>query len=114
MSAFDGNEYALFGQIADVSTADQVYVPVPFGGRAMRVKVAIDAAITVADATVTVKAAGTSVGTVLIESTGAAAGSVFEATLDGTEVPAGGTIEIETDGGSTTTAKAAAVVIIKR
>lgn len=114
MSAFDGNEYALSGQLADVSTADQVYVPVPFGGRAVRVKVAIDAAITVANAVVTVKYAGTSLGTVTVAFTGSAAGSVFEATLNGAEVPAGGAIEIETDGASTTTAKASAVVIIKR
>lgn len=116
MSAHDLTKVALSGVIDDVSTAGQIYIPVPreFDGTILQVVATLDAAITVADATLTVKNSdGTSIGTVTITQSGSAAGSTFTANLNGLCRP-NEAIEVETDGGSTTAVKCYVTVVVKR
>ena len=105
--------YFLHGSIVDLSTADELYLVVPQRGKLKNIKSIIQNAITVADAVLTVKVNGTSVGTITVTQAASAAGDVDDLDLD-TEVLPGDTIEIETDGGSTTATKTGIVVAIDR
>jgi len=119
MSSHNLIEVLLTGQIVDISSADQIYIPVPtgFDGDIIEIRTAIDAAITVADATITAKIGGTAVtgGAITVATSGSAAGDTDVAYPTGarTVVP-GDAIEIETDGGSTTTAKCNVTIVIRR
>lgn len=116
MSAHDLGKVALSGVIDDISTAGQIYVPVPkeFDGTILQVVATLDAAITVADAVLTVKNSdGTSIGTLTVPYTGSAAGDTVTANLNGLCRP-NQAIEVETDGGSTTAAKCYVTVVVKR
>lgn len=112
-------EFVLTGQIADISTADQIYIPVPegFEGDVVEIRTAIDGAISGADATITPKIGGTAMtnGAITVANSGSAAGDtdVSRPTAART-VAAGDAIEIETDGGSTGTAKCNIVIVIRR
>jgi len=112
------NDKPLQASIDDVSTADQAYVAPGFRGRIKRVYATIDGAITVADAVLTIKINGTSIGqTLTITQSGSAAGSVFELVVDPLETLANfdenDNIEIETDGGSTTARKLSITLILE-
>ena len=119
MSTHNLTQVVLTGQIVDVSTADQIYIPVPtgFDGEVVEIRTAIDAAITVADATITPNIGGTAMtnGAITIATSGSAAGTTDVSYPTGarTVVP-GDAIEIETDGGSTTTAKCNVTIVIQR
>lgn len=111
------NEYFLYGSIADISTADQIYIPVPDGGRVVAVYSAIETAITVADAILTPKINGTAItnGAVTVAFTGAAAGDVDSSfPTAANSVSTGEAVEIETDGGSTTASQVDICVVIRR
>lgn len=97
------SRFMVHGKISDISTAGQIYIPVPFAGTIKSVYTALNGAIATADATITVKTAGGTVGTITVANAGSAAGDVdsLTASLANTSVAAGGTIEIETDGSST-------------
>jgi hypothetical protein len=98
------NSYWLTAEISNVSTAGQVYVVIPDGGYVTNVWSALGGAITGADADLTVKVNGASVGTITIANSGSAAGDVDSLALvrSATNYTAGGSvIEIETDGAST-------------
>lgn len=112
------NDYFIHGRIADISTAGQVYLPCPDGGSVVQVMATLNNAITSADATLTVKTALGTLGTLTITQAGSAAGSTFSAdfspvTANGS-VPTGGYIEVETDGGSSTTCIAEIAVVVRR
>lgn len=94
----------LFGRFADLSTAEEVAFVVPSACQLLFIRVAIIAAITVADATVTVKNLADDVlATVVVPFTGAAAGdTVLTEVVVDTPLAAGDIITVETDGGSTT------------
>jgi len=119
MSTFNLNNVFLNAQIPDVSTADQVYIPITdeTAGEVVEIRTAIDAAISGADADITPKIGGTAMtnGLITIAQSGSAAGDtdVSRPTAART-VAAGDTIEIETDGASTGTAKLAVTIVIKR
>lgn len=89
--------------IADVSTAEVVYIPIPHGGSVAKVTTVLEGAITIADATVTVKnAAGSSMGTITVAYTGSAAGDVDTlAPTTNNTVADDSFITVETNGGST-------------
>lgn len=90
------------GKITDVSTAEVIAFPIAKGFTLTEVQTCLEGAITIADATVTVKKNGTSLGTITITQSGSAALDVDTLTLTGTAVNDGDTLSIETDGGSTT------------
>ena len=93
--------------LADVSTAGQIYVSPGFNGKIVNVYTALNAAITTANAGLTLKIAGTAVtgGTITITQSGSAAGDVDSCTPTGANsFTSEQAIEIETDGSSDTTA----------
>lgn len=112
------NDYFLTGRIADLSTAGQVYIPCPDGGNVIACYATLNNAITSADATITVKTANGTVGTVTCTQSGSAAGSTFSNEFESNAaegaVPTGGYIEVETDGGSSTTCITEVVVVVRR
>lgn len=111
------NDLMIYGRIADVSTAGQDYLPAPDAGRIHGLYATLSAAITSADAVLTVKTAAGTVGTLTITQSGSAPGSTFytEFSPSATNyVNAGDYIEVETDGGSSTTSIATLAVVLRR
>ena len=119
MSTFNLNNVFLVAQIVDVSTADQIYIPITdeTAGEVIEIRTAIDAAITSVDAIITPKIGGTAMtnGAITIAFTGSAAGTTDVARPTGARtVAAGDAIEIETNGASSTTSKLTVTIVIKR
>lgn len=119
MSAHNLTHVTLPFYIADVSTAGQIYVPVPngFDGEIIEIHSALNGAITGADSVLTAKIGGTAVtnGTMTVANSGSAAGDVDSCYPTGANtVVAGGSIEIETDGASTGTVAVFGTIVIKR
>ena len=109
------NDYFIQAKIEDVSTAGQIYIPVPDGGRIIKVITSLNGAIATADAVLTVKTAEGTAGTVTIGYSGSAAGDIdtlLPTTNNG--VLEDGAIEIETAGASTNTVSVDIVVIVRR
>lgn len=109
------NDYFIYGNIT-LGTAGQVTVPVPDGGKVIKVFSTISAALTIGNETLTVKdAAGSSMGTLTLTQSGSAVGDVD--TLEPTSnnaVDEGDFIEIETDGSNGTAAIAHICVVVRR
>ena len=119
MGAFNLNKVTLNFYIADVSTAGQIYVPVPeeFAGDVVEIRTALNGAIATADATITPKIGGTAMtnGAITIAQSGSAAGDVDVSNPSGANtVRAGEAIEIETDGASTNTVEVFGTIVIQR
>ena len=119
MATHNLTEVILTGQIANVSTADQIYIPVPtgFAGEVVEIRTAIDAAISGADAVITPKIGGTAMtnGAITIANASSAAGDSDVSNPTGARsVTPGDTIEIETSGASTGTAKCNISIVIRR
>ena len=109
-------ELSLGGYLEDVSSVETVYVPVPFAGTVVKVLTVLEASISSANSTVTVKnSAGASMGTLTIAHSGSAAGDVdtLVPTSNNT-VTADSFITVESDGASTNTAKLRFVVVLDR
>lgn len=69
--------YVLDIQMTDVSTANTIYVPIPFGGTVTKVVSVLQGTIATADDIITVRdAAGNSMGTITIAFSGSAAGDI--------------------------------------
>lgn len=119
MSAFNLNKVTIPFYIADVSTAGQIYVPIPdeFEGDIVEIRTALNGAIITADAVITAKIGGVAVtnGALTIAFTGSAAGDVDTARPTGARtVRAGGTVEIETNGASANVVAVSGVLVIQR
>lgn len=119
MGAFNLNKVTLPFYIADVSTAGQIYVPVPdeFDGEVVEIRTALNGAIATADATLTPKIGGTAMtnGAITIANSGSAAGDVDTSRPSGANaVAAGEAIEIETDGASTNAVAVFGTIVIRR
>ena len=119
MSRFTGNDVFLTCEIPDISTADQVYVPIPegCGGEVIEIRSAIHGAISVADADLTAKIGGTAMtnGVITVAQSGSAAGDVDVCNPSGLNyVSPGDAIEIETDGASTGTVTVTMTIVIRR
>lgn len=111
------NDYFITAEIADVSTAGQCYVVVPDDGEVISIRTVLHNAITVANATLTAKINGTAItgGTITVTQSGSAAGDVDSCTPTGAnKVKAGDALELETNGGSTTTAALGVTFHIRR
>lgn len=110
---------ALTTMIADVSTAGQVYIPIPDGyeGDVVEIRTALNGAIGTADAVITPKVNGSAMtnGAITVTSASSAAGDVDVSRPSGANtVRAGEAIEIETNGASTNTVSLFVTVVIKR
>jgi hypothetical protein len=115
------NDYFLYCVIPDVSSAtatdNAAYVAVPDKGKLIKVFSTIDAAITVADAELTITCGSQSAvtQTITIAQSGAAAGDVdYCVPADNNIVAEGDVIKIASDGGSTTQAAANITLVIRR
>jgi len=111
------NDYFLYGEIVDVSTAGQIYIPVPDGGRIIKAFSVIGGTIATADALLTLKIGGTAVtdGVITIEDAGSAAGDVDTCEPTAANVVLeGGSIEVETNGASTNTIAAGITIVVRR
>lgn len=119
MAAHELRQVTLPFYIADVSTAGQVFVPVPAGfeGDIITITTALNGAIATADVDLTAKIAGTAVtgGVITITQSGSAAGDVDTVNPTAARtVRAGQAIEIETDGASTNTIEVFGTIVIQR
>jgi hypothetical protein len=113
---WSARQYTVNALIADVSSSETVYVPIPYSGTVVKVVSVLEGAITVADATVIVSnSSAASMGTLTIAYTSSAAGDVD------TLVPASNNtvtdndyITIATDGGSTDAQKLWLTIVVER
>lgn len=115
------DKYVPGGQLVDVSTASISYAPVPSQGIIVDAFCTISAAITGADAVVTVKVikdgTTTTIGTITVANSGSAAGSTFAMVVSGSEaarsVKRGDTIVFDSDGASSTTSIANFLAVLR-
>jgi hypothetical protein len=106
-SIFTINLAWLTTHIVDVSTAEKVYLVVPFTGTLTEVYTTLQGAITSANSTLTVRNnTGTSAGTITVAFSGSAAGDIDSLTpASNNTFTAGQKLSIETDGASSTVAR---------
>jgi len=119
MSTFNLNKITLPFFIADVSTAGQIFVPVPdeFDGQVVEIRTALNGAIATADAVLTPKINGVAMtnGAITIANSGSAAGDVDTSRPTSVNVVRPGeAIEIETTGASTGTVSVFGTLVILR
>jgi hypothetical protein len=109
-------ELSIEGYLEDVSSVEKVYVPIPFAGTVSKVLTVLEASISSSNSIVTVKnSAGSSMGTLTITASGSAAGDIDTlAPTSNNTVTADSFITIESNGGSTNTAKLRFVVVLDR
>ena len=111
------NDYFLTSTIADISTASSTFVPVPDGGKVIKIITALQGAIGTANAAITFEIGGTAMtgSAITVTLSGSAAGDVdtSEPTA-ANEVAEDGTIEMITDGASSNTIKLNVTFVIRR
>jgi hypothetical protein len=119
MSAFNLNKVTLNFIITDVSTAGQIFVPIPdeFDGDIVEIRTALNGAIITADAVLTPKINGVAVtnGAITIANSGSAAGDVdVSRPTSSRTVRPGEAIEIETNGASGNSVAVTGTIVILR
>jgi len=107
--------YTMTHEIADLSTSETVYVPVPVSGTVTRVDVCQQAAINTADATVTlVTSADAAMASLVIAESGSAAGVIdTDTSISNAAVTAGSYLKLSTNGNSTGSAKALVTITVQ-
>jgi hypothetical protein len=111
------NDYFIYGEIADISTASSTYVAVPDGGKVIKIITALQGAISGGDAAISFEIGGTAVtgGGITVANSGSAAGDIDTAEpTAANQVEEGGSIEMITDGGSTGAKKLGVTFVIRR
>ena len=111
------NDYFLTSTIADISTASSTFVPVPDGGKVIKIFTALQGAIGTANAAITFEIGGTAItgGAITVTQSGSAAGDVDTSTpTAANRVEEGGSIEMITDGASSNTIKLVVTFVIRR
>jgi len=111
------NDYFLTSTIADISTASSTFVPVPDGGKVIKIFTALQGAIGTANGGITFEIGGTAItgGGITVTQSGSAAGDIDTAEpTAANEVAEGGTIEMITDGASTNAAVLYVTFVIRR
>ena len=111
------NDYFLHAAIADISTASSTFVPVPDGGKVIKIITALQGAIGTANAAITFEIGGTAItgGAITVTQSGSAAGDVDTAEpTAANEVAEDGTIEMITDGASSNAVKLNVTFVIRR
>ena len=111
------NDYFLTSTIADISTASSTFVPVPDGGKVIKIITALQGAIGTANAAITFEIGGVAItgGAITVTQSGSAAGDVDTAEpTAANEVAEDGTIEMITDGASSNTIKLVVTFVIRR
>ena len=111
------NDYFITAKIADISTASSTFVPIPDGGRVIKILTALQAVIATANGGITFEIGGTAItgGGITVAYSGSAVGDVDTAEpTAANEVAEGGTIEMITDGASTNAAVLYVTFVIRR
>ena len=111
------NDYFLHAAIADISTASSTFVPVPDGGKVIKIITALQGSIGTANGGISFEIGGTAItgGGITVTQSGSAAGDVDTATpTAANEVAEDGTIEMITDGSSSNTIKLNVTFVIRR
>ena len=111
------NDYFLHAAIADISTASSTFVPVPDGGKIIKIITALQGAISGGDAAITFEIGGTAVtgGAITVANSGSAAGDVDSSEPTAlNDVLEDGTIEMITDGASSNAVKLNVTFVIRR
>ena len=111
------NDYFVYGEIADISTASSTFVAVPDGGKIIKIATALQGAISGGDAAITFELGGTAVtgGAITVANSGSAAGDVDTAEpTAANDVLENGTIEMITDGASSGAKKLVVTFVIRR
>ena len=111
------NDYFLTSKITNISASGSTFVPVPDGGRVIKIITSIKNAISSANAALSWEIGGTAItgGGITITQSGSAAGDVDTAEpTAANEVLEDGTIEMITDGGSSTACECLVTFIIRR
>ena len=111
------NDYFIYGEIADISTASSTFIAVPDGGKIIKIATALQGAISGGNAAISFEIGGTAVtgGGITVAHSGSAAGDVDTATpTAANRVEEDGTIEMITDGGSTGAKKLNVTFVIRR
>ena len=111
------NDYFLTSTIADISTASSTFVPVPDGGKVIKIITALQGAIGTANAAITFEIGGTAItgGAITVTQSGSAAGDIDTATPTAANAVAeDGTIELITDGASTNPSNLLVTFVIRR
>ena len=111
------NDYFVTAKITTISTAGSTFVPIPDGGRVIKIITSIKNAISSADAALTWEIGGVAMtgSAITVTQSGSAAGDVdtSEPTALNT-VSEDGTIEMITDGASSTDCECVVTFIIRR
>ena len=111
------NDYFITAKIADISTASSTFVAIPDGGKVIKILTALQGAIGTANGGITFEIGGTAVtgGGITVTQSGSAAGDVDTAEpTAANRVEEDGTIEIITDGGSSTACECVVTFVIRR
>jgi len=111
------NDYFLTAKITNISASGSTFVPVPDGGKVIKIITSIKNAISSADAALSWEIGGTAItgGGITITQSGSAAGDVDTAEpTAANEVLEDGTIEMITDGGSSTACECLVTFVIRR
>ena len=111
------NDYFITSTIADISTASSTFVPVPDGGRVIKIITALQGAIGTANGGITFEIGGTAItgGGITVTQSGSAAGDVDTAEpTAANRVEEDGSIEMITDGGSSTACECVVTFVIRR
>ena len=111
------NDYFLTSTIADISTASSTFVPVPDGGKVIKIITALQGAIGTANGAITFEIGGVAItgGAITVTQSGSAAGDVDTAEpTAANDVAEDGSIEMITDGSSSNTIKLVVTFVIRR
>ena len=111
------NDYFLTAKITNISASGSTFVPVPDGGRVIKIITSIKNAISSANAALSWEIGGTAItgGGITITQSGSAAGDVDTAEpTAANEVLEDGTIEMITDGVSSTACECLVTFVIRR
>jgi hypothetical protein len=106
-------QYALDADFADASTAEIIYVPVPFSGNLVKIWSALEGAIGTADCVMAVGVGTTDVGDVTVAYSGSAAGDV-DSLVASTHVDAGGWVKLNKAGASSNAVGLHVTLVIDR
>ena len=111
------NDYFLTSKITNISASGSTFVPVPDGGKVIKIITSIKNAISTADAALTWEIGGTAMtgSAITVTQSGSAAGDVdtSEPTA-ANDVLEDGTIEMISDGGSSTACECVVTFVIRR
>ena len=111
------NDYFITAKIADISTASSTFVAVPDGGKIIKIFTALQGAIGTANGAITFEIGGTAMtgSAITVTQSGSAAGDVdtSEPTA-ANDVVEDGTIEMISDGGSSTACECVVTFVIRR